>query len=76
MGLQATPTENNQPMRAADFPNLAAALDYAALGQTGSNFYTSRGELYAVLTYAELRDQALQLARRLRGLNARRAVRA
>jgi len=75
LGLQATPTENNQPMRAADFPNLAAALDYAALGQTGSNFYNSRGELYAVLTYAELRDQALQLARRLCGLNVERGAR-
>ena len=75
LGLQATPTENNQPMRAADFPNLAAALDYAALGQTGSNFYTGRGELYAVLTYAELRSKALQLARRLRGLNVPRGAR-
>lgn len=75
MGLQPTPTENNQPMRAADFPNLAAALDYAALGQTGSNFYNSRGELYAVLSYAELRDQALQLARRLSGLNVDRGSR-
>jgi len=42
--LEATKTENNLPLRSADFPNLAAALDYAALGQTGSNFYTSRGE--------------------------------
>ena len=75
MKLQPTPTVNNQPMRAADFPNLAAALDYAALGQTGSNFYNSRGELYAVLTYAQLRDQALQLARRLCGLNAARGAR-
>ncbi|MCG6886033.1 MAG: fatty acyl-AMP ligase [Proteobacteria bacterium] len=73
--MQATPTKNNQPMRAADFPNLAAALDYAALGQTGSNFYTGRGELYAVLPYAELRVQALQLARRLCGLNAARGAR-
>jgi len=75
LGLQSTPTENNRPMRAADFPNLAAALDYAALGQTGSNFYNSRGKLYAVLTYAELREQALQLARRLCGLNAERGAR-
>lgn len=75
MGLQPTPTENNQPMRAADFPNLAAALDYAAQGQTGGNFYNSRGELYAVLTYAELRLQALQLAQRLCGLNVERGAR-
>lgn len=63
------------PLRAADFSNLAEALDYAALGRTGSNFYTGRGELYAVLTYAELRDQALGLARRLRGLGAARGAR-
>ena len=75
MGLQPTPTENNLPMRAADFPNLAAALDYAAQGQTGVNFYNSRGQLYAVLTYAELRGQALQLAQRLRGLNTERGAR-
>ncbi|MGI9291955.1 MAG: fatty acyl-AMP ligase [Gammaproteobacteria bacterium] len=75
LGLQATPTENNQPMRAADFPNLAAALDYAALGNTGSNFYNSRGKLYAVLTYAELRKQARLLAQRLNGLNLERGSR-
>jgi fatty-acyl-CoA synthase len=75
LGLQATPTGNNLPLRAADFPNLAAALDYAALGQTGSNFYNSRGELYAVLTYAELREQALVLAQRLRGLVTERGAR-
>ena len=75
MRLEATKTGNNLPLRAADFPNLAAALDYAALGRTGSNFYTSRGELYAVLTYAELRDQAQALARRLRGLGTERGAR-
>ena len=62
MVLKATPTGNNLPLRAADFPNLAAALDYAALGRTGSNFYNGRGELYAVVSYAELRNQALELA--------------
>ena len=75
MALEATPTGNNLPLRAADFPNLAAALDYAALGRTGSNFYSRRGELYAVLTYAELRDQALELARRLCGLGPARGAR-
>ena len=75
MALEATPTGNNLPLRTADFPNLAAALDYAALGRTGSNFYSRRGELYAVLTYAELRDQALELARRLRGLGPARGAR-
>jgi fatty-acyl-CoA synthase len=75
LGLQATPTGNNQPLRPADFSNLAAALDYAALGHTGSNFYTGRGELYAVLSYAELKNQALELATRLRGLGVERGAR-
>ncbi|MCX8048137.1 MAG: fatty acyl-AMP ligase [Methylohalobius sp.] len=65
MGAQATPTENTLPLRRADFSTLAEALDYAALGQTGCNFYTGRGELIAVLSYAELRRQALDLARQL-----------
>ena len=75
MVLEATITGNNLPLRAADFSNLAEALDYAALGQTGSNFYTGRGELYAVLTYKELREQAMDLARRLRGLGVERGAR-
>ena len=75
MVLEATKTGNNLPLRAADFPNLAAALDYAALGRTGSNFYSSRGKLYAVLTYTELRDQAQALARRLNGLGTERGAR-
>ena len=75
MVLEATITGNTLPLRAADFSNLAEALDYAALGQTGSNFYTGRGELYAVLTYADLRTQAMTLARRLAGLGVERGAR-
>jgi len=54
---------------------LAEALDYAALGQTGCNFYTGRGELYEALPYARLREQALSLAQRLIGLNLPRESR-
>ena len=75
MVLKATPTGNDQPLRPADFSSLASALDYAALGQTGSNYYTGRGELYAVVTYAQLREQSLQLARRLQGLGLERGAR-
>jgi len=63
--LEATPTINTVPLRAANFSHLAEALDYAAEGVTGCNFYTGRGDLYAVLPYSELRQQAMQLARRL-----------
>ncbi|BCX89089.1 fatty-acyl-CoA synthase [Methylomarinovum tepidoasis] len=75
MGAQATPTENTLPLRRADFPTLAAALDYAAQGRTGCNFYNGRGELYEVLPYSKLREQSLELARRLAGLGLPRESR-
>ncbi len=75
MVLKATPTENDRPLRPADFDSLASALDYAALGRTGSNYYTGRGELYAVVTYRALREQALVLAQRLLGLGLERGSR-
>ena len=34
------------------FPTLTEALDYAAQGQTGFNYYNGRGELTTVLSYA------------------------
>jgi len=75
LGAQATPTENTIPLRRADFATLAEALDYAALGQTGCNFYNGRGELYEVLTYSKLREQAIALAQRLVGLDLPRESR-
>lgn len=75
MGAQATPTENTLPLRPADFSTLSEALDYAALGQTGCNFYNGRGELYEVMTYARLRQESLVLARRLAGLSLPREAR-
>lgn len=70
-----TPTVNSLPLRRADFSNLAEALDYAAGGETGANFYSSRGELELALPYHELRLQALSLARRLASLELPRGSR-
>jgi len=70
-----TPTENSLPLRRADFATLTEALDYAALGETGANFYSGRGKLAAVLPYRTLRLQALKLARRLVSLNLKRGAR-
>ncbi len=70
-----TPTENTLPLRVTGFSTLAEALDYAAEGETGCNFYGDRGELYAVLPYADLREQARLLARRLVGLRLERGAR-
>jgi fatty-acyl-CoA synthase len=65
---ESTPTLHALPFRPADFGTLTEALDYAALGATGANFYTGRGEMYAALPYADLRDEALRLARKFLGL--------
>lgn len=65
MTVCCTPTLNSIPQRAADFTNLAQALDYAALGITGSNFYGSRGQLTDTLSYSELARDAQSLARKM-----------
>lgn len=62
-----TPTTNEiLPFRAEGFRTLVEGLEYAARGRTGLNFHGSRGELTCVLSYTELRERAVRLARRLR----------
>jgi fatty-acyl-CoA synthase len=75
LGAEATPTENRLPLRPADFSNLAEALDYAAAGVTGCNFYNGRGAIDTVLPYEQLREEALGLAHRLLGLGVERGAR-
>ncbi|MFZ5654762.1 MAG: fatty acyl-AMP ligase [Pseudomonadota bacterium] len=65
MRLIPTATHHHLPFRGADFPTLCAALDYAAQGATGANFYSGRGELKARLSYRSLRRDAVALARKL-----------
>jgi len=61
---ESTPTTNTLPFRAADFSTLTEALDYASQGVTGANFYSGRGDLYAALSFADLRQHAISLARK------------
>jgi len=61
----------NLPRLQAEFPSIMAALDYAARGVTGVNFYDSRGTLSSALTHAELRAQAMTMAGRLAGAGLR-----
>jgi fatty-acyl-CoA synthase len=75
VSVKPTPTEHGLKRRYADFSTLAEALDYAARGETGCNFYTGRGKLFAVLSYAELREQAQDIAYRLHGLGLKRGDR-
>jgi fatty-acyl-CoA synthase len=75
LGTESTPTLHTLPFRAADFGTLADALDYAAQGETGANFYTGRGEIYATLPYAVLRREARVLARKLLGMGLQKGDR-
>ena len=63
------------PFRSADFETLADALDYAAQGTTGMNFYDRRGALARALSYGELREEALVAAARLMALGLPRGAR-
>ena len=64
--VTATPTSDiSVPHRIGGFDSLPAALDYAAQGSTGYNFFNLRGEVSARLTYAELRERSTDLANRL-----------
>lgn len=62
-------------MRYADFPSLVEALDYAAQGNTGMNFYDRRNQLVAVLEYSDLKRRAMANARRLLSLNLQKGDR-
>ncbi|HEX4504506.1 MAG TPA: fatty acyl-AMP ligase [Alphaproteobacteria bacterium] len=51
--------------RAADFLTLPEALDYAAAGPAGAQFYSARGDLLEAVTYLDLSEQARSLGRRM-----------
>lgn len=70
------PTLNaSLPFRAADFRTVPEALDYAADGETGFNFFDSRGGFAESVSYALLRDRAVDLAKRLSGAGLKKGDR-
>ena len=74
--LEPTPTHNALlPFRRGGFASLAEALDYAAEGETGLNFFDARGHLLSSLPYRDLRLQAQSFARRLIGAGVARGQR-
>ena len=73
--MTSTPTQPALELRPGNFSTLSEALDYAAGGQTGSNFYSGRGHLTHVLSYEDLQSQAKNLAKRLNGLGLPRGAR-
>ena len=63
-----TPSRSGLTRRYGDFTSFAAALDYAAQGESGFNIYSGRGQLLEALPYRTLREQAISMAQRLLGL--------
>ncbi|MBB5374229.1 fatty acyl-AMP ligase [Acidocella aromatica] len=69
---ELSPTRfSGQTIRYADFGTIAEALDYAAQGNAGFNFYSGKGQLVETLPYSALREQALSLAARMLGAGLR-----
>ena len=68
LSIKPTPTKNSQTQRLADFDTLTEALDFAASGTTGYNFYDAKGNLRSVLSYSVLREKSRVSAKRLLGL--------
>ncbi len=73
--LQPTPVNRSLVIKPDGYTSLIDALDYAAQGESGFNFYNQHGELEIVLSNSELRDQARSLATRLLGLGCKRGDR-
>lgn len=63
--LKPTATLRGKDIRHSDFLTLCEGLDYAATCSTGFNFFDGKGVLVASLPYSELREQAIETAKRL-----------
>ncbi|MBA4046255.1 MAG: acyl-CoA synthetase [Erythrobacter sp.] len=60
-----TPNDCDLPRIRAQFATFNDAIDYAARSRKGLNFHDMRGELARVYSYADMREDALIMARRL-----------
>jgi len=63
--LTPTPTRNSIEQRLAEFSTMTEALEYAAQGETGFNFYDARGNLKSVLPFKTLMERSRHVARYL-----------
>ncbi len=71
--LNRTPTTNTSlPFQRGGFASLVEALEYAARGETGYNYYSVRADLVSTLPYAELAARARTMGRILAGLGLER----
>jgi len=59
------PTYDQLPRRFSDFDSLVEALEYAAQGVRGINFYSARGELKQSVSYHDLCEWAKRIGSKL-----------
>ncbi len=75
LDMKPTPNNHSLPLKSAGFKSLAEALEYAADGESGFNFYDHRGNLSQNLSYRQLYHEARVLARKLNSLGCARGTR-
>lgn len=63
------------PLKLATFSSLVEAIDYAATGEAGMSFYNARGICEESISYNELRERAVKIAKHLLGLGLERGDR-
>ncbi len=66
--ISPTRTDDGLALKCGEFDTLIDGLEYAARGTAGFNFYSGKGDLKSRLTYKELRDRAVEAAKRLVGV--------
>lgn len=71
-----TPTQDpSLERRYSDFDTLVDAIEYAAKGVRGVNFFNARGGVTDVVTWKEVRDRAETIGRKLVGMGFERGDR-
>ncbi len=71
-----TPTlDPSLERRFSDFDTLVDAIEYAAKGVRGANFYNARGDVMETITWAEVRDRAETIGRKLVGMGFKKGDR-
>jgi len=71
-----TPTlDPGLPRRFADFDTLVDAVEYAAQGTRGANFFNAKGDVVESLTWREVRDRAVVIGRKLVGIGFKKGDR-
>jgi len=64
-----TPTlDSSLPRRYSDFDTLVDAIEYAAKGKRGPNFFNAKGDLVESLSWADIYENARHIGRKLVGL--------